>query len=305
MAGIKAELRCDVMTHGGLESRLEHRGKASRWVVHGGLSRARFELHPGERSGLSVFLERVKMEEVDFSGLDFALFYAAGATFLRCDFSDASFFQLGFGQPQIQKYFRRAIAVSDPRYPQTVYEECIFRRTKFDPANTHFGNVRFVRCLFDRAWLRDMLFMRSAEFIDCRFLGKIVECNFFGTISDRDTVKRVGRSTNVFRGNDFRGADLVWVGFRGIDLAAQHWPESGEYAILTDPSTKIEAAIQRARATLGGDDLQQVVSALTVLAQRHAGERQALLKLWELTVDAPADLQHKLWDLLVPSPGPP
>jgi uncharacterized protein YjbI with pentapeptide repeats len=242
------------------------------------------------------------MEEVDFSGLDFDLLYAAGASFVRCDFSDATFFQLGFGQPQVQKDYLRPIAVGDPRYPQTVYEDCIFRRTKFDPANTHFGNARFVRCLFDRAWLREMLFTHSAEFVDCRFVGKVVECNFFGTISDPDTVKRVGRRTNAFRGNDFREADLIWVGFREIDLDAQRWPESEDYAILTDPSTKIEAAIERARATLADNDLDQVLSALAVLARIHAGERQALLKRWELSLEAPAPLQQKVWDLLLPEP---
>ena len=97
-------------------------------------------------------------------------------------------------------------------------------------------------------------------------MGKIVECNFFGTISDPDTAKRVGRTTNAFRGNDFREADLIWVGFQEIDLDAQRWPESNDYAILRDPPARIEAAIEKARATLAGDDLNRVVSALAVLA---------------------------------------
>jgi hypothetical protein len=244
------------------------------------------------------------MQDVDFSGLDFELFYAAGANFVRCDFSDTSFFQLGFGQPQIQKDFMRSIAVGDPRYPQTIYEDCVFRRTKFDPANTSFGSARFVRCLFDRAWLREIFGTRSAEFIDCRFVGKIVDCTFFGTIPDPDTAKRVGRNTNAFRGNDFREAELIWVGFREIDLDAQRWPESGEYAILTDPPRKIEAAIEKARRTLVGNHLEEVVSALTVLARIHAGERQALVKRWELSYQAPPKVQEELWDLLVASRKP-
>jgi len=250
---------------------------------------------------LRIFLERVDMEQVDFSGLNFDLFYAAGSNFVRCDFSDAKFFQLGFGQPQVQKDYRRAIAVSDPRYPQTIYEDCVFRRTRFDPANTWFGSARFIRCLFDRAWLREIFGTHSAEFIDCRFVGKIVECNFFGTISDPDTAKRVGRTTNAFRGNDFREADLIWVGFREIDLDAQRWPESNDYAILRDPPARIEAAIEKARATLAGDDLNRVVSALAVLARVHANRRQALLKRWELLPEMPAGIQERIWDLLVPA----
>ena len=269
-------------------------------VVHGRLSDARFELHPGERNELRVFLERVNMARVDFSGLDFGLFYAAGATFVRCDFSDATFFQLDFGQPQVQKDYRRPIAISDRRYPQTIYEDCVFRRTKFDPANTFFGSARFVRCFFDRAWLREMLFTHSAEFLDCRFAGKIVESNFFGTISDTETAKRVGRTINAFSGNDFRDADLIWVGFREIDLDAQRWPETGDYAILTDPPTKIEAAMAKARATLAGDDLARVVSSLAVLARVYANERQRLLKRWEFPPQVPADVQDRVWDLLVP-----
>ena len=289
------------MTGSELQTRLERRGKSSRWVVHGSLSNAPFELHAGERTGLRIFLERVDMEQVDFSGLDFDLFYAAGSNFVRCDFSDAKFFQLGFGQPQVQKDYRRAIAVSDPRYPQTIYEDCVFRRTRFDPANTWFGSARFIRCLFDRAWLREIFGTHSAEFIDCRFVGKIVECNFFGTISDPDTAKRVGRTTNAFRGNDFREADLIWVGFREIDLDAQRWPESNDYAILRDPPARIEAAIEKARAMLAGDDLNRVVSALAVLARVHANRRQVLLKRWELLPEMPAGIQQRIWDLLIPA----
>jgi uncharacterized protein YjbI with pentapeptide repeats len=247
---------------------------------------------------LDVFLERVQFDSIDFSGIQFEQFWAAGSTFVRCDFSNARFRSLDFGLPQAQWGWRHLIRPGGRRYPQTTYEECIFRRTRFDPYNTHFGNARFVRCLFDRAWLRDMLFTYSAEFVGCRFVGKVIECNFFGTIPDRESAKRVGRTTNEFRDNDFREADLIWVGFHGIDLDAQQWPASDEYAILTDLQRRIQAAIERARAEVTGEELDRVLSELDTLARYYNRERQVLVRRSELGWEVPPEVQQRLWDYL-------
>ena len=160
-------------------------------VIRGDAKDSRFDLLPADGHELVVFFERCRFDSVDFSGLDFRNFSAAGSTFAGCDFSKARFLQLGFGQPQIQRDWNRPIKPGDPRYLQTVYEDCVFRQTRLDPDNTHFGNSRFVRCQFDRAWLRK-LFTRTAEFIDCQFVGKVIECTFAGTIPDKETARRIG-----------------------------------------------------------------------------------------------------------------
>ncbi|MDQ6878464.1 MAG: hypothetical protein M3082_12390 [Candidatus Dormibacteraeota bacterium] len=284
---------------GDLKVSLERRGEFSRWVVHGELKRKRFDLEgPAAESGIRALLERTRLESVDFSGLVFDHFYAAGASFIGCDFSDTRFAQLGFGQPQIQRSWGWAIRPGDPRYAQTVYEACLFRKTRFDPDNTHFGNARFVRCVFDQSWLRNLIFTHTAEFLECRFVGKVIECNFWGDIEIPDEPKRVGRTTNEFRGNDFREADLIWVGFHHIDLDAQQWPESGEYAIVADPQRRIEAGIDQAQATLSAEDMNHILPELNLLARLYNDERQVLVRRSELARRTPPHIQQKLWEFL-------
>jgi uncharacterized protein YjbI with pentapeptide repeats len=281
---------------GGLATKIERRGLSTRWIIHGGASQQRFSLAPADGNELKVFFEHCRLESVDFSDIDFKSFYAAGCTFTRCDFSKAKFLQLEFGQPQVQRDWNRPIQPQDKRYPQTVYEECLFRWTRFDPDNTRFGNARFVRCTFDHAWLRK-LFTRTAEFVGCRFVGKVIDCTFHGVITG-DDIQRIGRSANDFRENDFRHADLIWTGFRGIDLSAQLLPESGSYAVLTDPLSRIELATRRAEETLSGELRDRVVHELKLLAQRIDGEHQFLIRKGQLGWQTPADVQELLWSYL-------
>jgi uncharacterized protein YjbI with pentapeptide repeats len=280
----------------GLAATIERRGVSTRWIVHGSASQERFRLDPADGRELKVFFEHCRLDSVDFTEIDFKSFYAAGCTFTRCDFSKAKFLQLGFGQPQVQLDWNRPIQPQDRRYPQTVYEECLFGHTRFDPDNTHFGNARFVRCTFDHAWLRK-LFALTAEFVDCGFVGKVIECTFHGVINGED-VQRIGRSTNDFRGNDFRHADLIWTAFRGIDLNSQLLPESDSYAVLTDPRSRIEFATRRALEKLTGEMQERVVHELQVLAQLIDDEPQFLMRRGELGWQTPAEVQELLWRYL-------
>ena len=292
MAGRKG----DPGNSGSLAATIERRGLSTQWIVHGNASKERFSLAPADGTELNVFFEHCRLDSVDFSDVDFKSFSAAGCAFTRCDFSKAKFLQFGFGQPQVQRDWNRPIRPQDKRYPQTVYEECVFGRTRFDPNNTHFGKARFVRCIFDHAWLRK-LFTRTAEFVDCRFEGKVVECTFHGVISG-DDIQRIGRSTNDFRGNDFRHADLIWTAFRGIDLSAQLLPESDSYAVLTDPPSRTELATRRAEEKLVGELQDRVVHELQLLGQLMEGERQFLIRKGELGWQTPADVQELLWSYL-------
>lgn len=286
----------------GLAAKIERRGLSTKWVLHGNASHERFNVAPADGKELMVFFEHCRLDSFDFGDIDFKSFYAAGCVFRRCDFSKASFLQLGFGQAQVQRDWNRQIGPRDERYPQTLYEECLFASTRFDPNNTYFGNARFVRCIFDHAWLRK-LFTRTAEFVDCRFVGKVIECTFHGVISGEET-QRIGRSTNEFRGNDFREADLIWTAFRGIDLGAQLLPESDSYAVLVDPLNRIELATRRADERLSGELQDRVVHELQVLAQLVRGESQFLIRQGELGWQTPADVQELLWSYLTDGPPP-
>jgi uncharacterized protein YjbI with pentapeptide repeats len=280
-----------------LETKVQRRGLDRRWVVHGDLKNQSFDLAPADGKDLKVFFEHCRLDSVDFSSMSFRSFYAAASSFSRCDFSGTRFVQMGFGQAQIQKDWGRPIRPRDPRYEQTVYQECLFRQTRFDPNNTYFGNVRFVRCVFDRAWLRK-LFTWTAEFIECTFIGKVIDCVFHGTITDLEDQQRIGRSTNAFAGNDFREADLIWTAFRGIDLAAQKWPETGTYAILMDPARRIERAMGLAESHLAGDLQAEVLRQLGIQKQLIREERQMLIRRGELAFEAPAEVDDLMWAYL-------
>lgn len=281
----------------GVEATVETRGLLTRWVVRGQARHQHFDL-PAIDGDLKVFLERIQFESVDFSGLEFAEFRAAGSTFTRCDFSNTRFGPLDLGQERAEWDWQWLVRPRDRRYAQTTYEECVFRRTRLDPYNTHLGNSRFVRCVFERAWLRELLFTFSAEFVDCRFVGKVIECNFWGAIPDRETARWVGRTTNEFRGNDFRDADLIWVGFHGVDLDAQRWPDSDEYAIVTDPRRRIQVAAERARAALTGDELDQILRELELFRHVHGDEHHVLIRRSELGWQLTPEVQQRLWDYL-------
>jgi uncharacterized protein YjbI with pentapeptide repeats len=285
------------MPPSGLVRTVETRGLLTNWVIHGAASHERFSSEPADAKELKVFLERCRFEEVDFSGIDFASFYAAGSSFIRCDFTRTRFLQLQFGQPQIQRSWDRRIEPNDPRYPQTVYEACVFSHTRFDSDNTHFGNARFVGCVFDHAWLRKLFFF-NAEFVECRFIGKVIDCVFDGRVIGVDAAQRIGRSTNEFHRNDFREADLIGTAFRAIDLDMQLLPESDSYSTLRDPIRQIEVARNRAEAELVGEMRDRVVRALDLLAGRtqwpgYAG--QLLIRKGELGWKLSAEVQDLMW----------
>jgi uncharacterized protein YjbI with pentapeptide repeats len=154
------------------------------------------------------------------------------------------------------------------------YTECSFDGSKF--AGTGWGRARFVRCSFRDVHLKG-LFGFDAEFIDCVFTGKAESVVFHGSpVESLEDVQALAdevaelldpgeraalqaridrasraeprnspdRSVNEFRGNDFRGMDLVDVDFRrGIDLTRQVLPAGEDYVLVADA----RAAVVRAR----------------------------------------------------------
>lgn len=282
----------------GIDAQLVRSGIYSNWRLRGQARDEKFDVAPVEDGRLRVRIEECQFTSVDFSGLAFDLFYAAGSRFERCNFSKATFLQLGFGQAQKHLDPAKPIKPTDPRYPQTVYEDCIFLRTRFDPNNTHFGNSRFVRCTFEHAWLRK-LFTWTAEFLDCRFAGKVIECTFHGTITDKNNIQRIGRTSNEIRGNDFSEADLVWTAFRDVDLHAQRFPSDGSYAILDQPTAQIDAAIRLAGSGPTGDLKGEVLHQLGLLGQSTRFQHgQALIRKGQLGWRTPAEIEDLMWEYL-------
>ena len=216
------------------------------------------EYDPNER----VFLDRVSLQDADYSRRELRHFGAFGSRLERCHFVDAQIDDCSFGEGQ---------AVTE-------YIDCNFDGLRFHHS---IGNVaRFVRCSFRDVDLRNWSCF-EAEFIDCVFTGRMRKCIFNGTVSEEDR-SWVGRERNEFRGNDFSGMELNDVAFRtGIDLEQQRLPIGPDYLYVPDAP----AAIERARIGLAewnpGTGLQRRALILVkVYAEDvESGQRQLLIHL--------------------------
>lgn len=240
------------------------------WIVRGELRSRRFELPDGVSS---VTFDRARLVDVDFSGTRFAEFTVHDSEFEGCDFTGVVFERLSMATTCGQGTW------DGVGWPQSVFRDCVFRRTRF-PLSTHFGNVRFERCTFDRSRLRDQPHTFAAEFVGCVFLGRVRNVNFWGRPTQNQAA--LGRDRNDFTGNDFTGAELEDVAFRHIDLQAQRWPGPPRYALLDRISARVVAVLplveqwpdarhrEKARLNLGfladtaldGNDDQALVSPL-------------------------------------------
>ncbi|GAA3221158.1 hypothetical protein GCM10020216_032350 [Nonomuraea helvata] len=106
-----------------------------------------------------MIFDRARLVNVDFTETRFVGFNAYGSEFDGCDFSGTAFEQplmgstgTGIGGQQWD----------GATWPQTVYRNCTFRRTRF-AEQTSFGNVRFERCVFDGSRLRGQTATFEAE----------------------------------------------------------------------------------------------------------------------------------------------
>lgn len=162
-------------------------------------------------------LSQVTVRDADFRRITFDQFAPEGCTFEHCDFSR-------------QTLDRRYQALFSSRR-QSTFRDCNFDGA--DLTGVRPGQARFERCSFVGTKI-DAWESFTAEFIDCRFGGRIENVRFFGKPwgSAVDRLDPV-RTTNTFTGNDFQKADLVGVVFiHGIDVSKQRWPEGKQYVIL-------------------------------------------------------------------------
>jgi uncharacterized protein YjbI with pentapeptide repeats len=209
----------------------------------GSLEEARFPL-PDVESGQppSVFVVGALLRNIDFSGLSFDALYIAGSILDHCRFEAVSIQRVGFGVLQFHRDWRfpidwsKPLPEDSPRYRETVYTNCTFADSKLPPRNTDFGNSRFDQCVFHdvlRSTVVAPLFTHPAEFIACKFTGRVSCTVFDGTVRS-NSIRRLGRTTCEITRNDFSAAELKSVDFRAIDLTAQTMPP--EFALPIEAS---------------------------------------------------------------------
>ena len=258
------------------------------WIARGELRGQRFELPAGVSS---VTFDRAQLVDVDFSGTRFAQFTVHGSEFEECDFTDAVFEQLSMGTTCLRGPW------DGVGWPQSVFRDCVFRRTRF-ASSTFFGNVRFERCTFDRSRLRDQTSTYEAEFVDCVFLGRVRNVNFWGRPTDRQAA--LGRDRNDFTGNDFTGAELDYVALHHIDLQAQGWPGLPGYALLDRISARVEAVLPLVEQWQDADHRKLARFSLEFLADTALmqNDDQALVSPLDMGRKLPPALREELFEAL-------
>ena len=162
-----------------------------------------------------IFVRDEAVRHVRYSDRRAKTFAAAGSSFTACDFTNVRWTDCGWGAG---------------RTP-ALYSDC-----NFDGAHLQArvpGIARFERCTFRNVRLRNW-HCDAVEFVDCVFTGTLTAMVFHGSLEDPYTAF-LSRTRNEFHGNDFSGARLEDVGFRGgIDLTRQILPEQDNLLLVLD-----------------------------------------------------------------------
>lgn len=229
-----------------------------------------------------VSFENAVVEAVDFRGTSWDDFSATSSLFVECDFRGAEF----------------AHAVLGSRKGQTRYVRCVFDESDLRVADP--GAARFDACQFEGARIEGWLAF-LAEFVDCRFAGRMVGVTFsgrpWGPGAERLSPKR---SMNEFRGNDFRRVDLIDCSFvRGIDLGVQLLPSGSEYIFFDQAPQRIANAKQ---AVSAWPDLNARTAALTLLEVYSTGgyeqQGEIFTHRWDLVPTVDREVTDRVWRLI-------
>ncbi len=165
--------------------------------------------------------------------------------------------------------------------PWATYRDCTFVRTDLRGAAPSLA--RFERCTFDNAKL-DKWFATSAEFVDCRFSGPLRSMRFAGSVWPAEVAQKLGPRRLEFVGNDFSEAELVDVDFvGGVDIGAQRWPSSPDYAIIEDLPDGLAAAEQEIARWQDGKERSDALEMLRWMQGVYAGQSGTVRRRGQLS----------------------
>src|SRR5438477_12397221 len=238
---------------------------------------------PDGDSEAVIVLGRASLANVDFRKAKFEKLQLSVANFVGCA---SAGLRLG---DRFQPFFSTR--------PRSVCRLC-----RFDGADLRQispEGTRFERCTFDDAKL-DGWTPARAEFVECRFAGKVVKVTFTGRPAGPGSTRiEPVRSKNEFRGNDFRDAQLIDTVFvLGIELDQQRWPVDDSYVRLDKFPRRLEAARSDVLGWDAGDMRTDALAMLQGLAQRWQDQRDIIsLRVSPATKAAPR-VQNRVWDAL-------
>jgi hypothetical protein len=162
------------------------------------------------------------------------------------------------------------------------------------------GNARFERCTFQNlhGWL-----CHVAEFVECRFLGRINNVKFFGRVWDPGTRRferlKPPRTVNEFVGNDLSEAELIDVRFMyGIDLSQQELPVGGPHIRLDRLRERTAMARTVIRQEWRGKEQEEAMIMLDLLDGHGSDPWQQDLFCRRHEDLASLPVRDRVWDLL-------
>ena len=237
---------------------------------------------PSQPSAI-ISVGRAGLANVDFRKAKFDKFQLAVGNFMACDFRGL---QLG---ERFAPFFTTR--------PRSVFTSC-----KFDGADMRQINpegTRFERCSFEDAKL-DGWTPARAEFVECRFAGKVARVTFTGKPAGPGSMRiDPPRTRNEFRGNDFRDAELIDTVFvLGIDLSQQRWPIGVDYVRLDKFLRRLERARGDVLTWDAGEARTEALAMLQALGQRWQDQREIIALRTSPAVNASRRVQLRVWDLL-------
>jgi len=235
-----------------------------------------------EQGGL-IAIGRAGLTKVDFRKARFDTLQIEVANFVACDFRGLRL------ADRFQPFFATR--------PRSVFTACRFEEA--DLRDTSPEGTRFERCVFDDARLNGWAPAR-AEFVGCRFAGTLAHVTFTGRPAGPGAEWiDPPRARNEFRGNDFRGAELLDTVFvLGIDLDAQLWPAGEDYVRLDRFPERVERVQTEVLGWDEGEARRAALVMLRTLAHRWQAQSDVVAMRVSPAEKAPPRLQYRLWRLL-------
>jgi len=229
-----------------------------------------------------VALHRATLTAVDFRRARFDRFSLGGCLFDRCDFRGLK--------------LDRRLAPLFVALPRSVFRDCYFDGT--DMRHARLAQSRFERCTFDDARL-DGVQAETAEFIDCRFAGRLDGVTFHGAPSGSEAERLdPPRRRNEFRGNDFRDAELLDVAFvAGVDLDRQRFPDDELHVRVEDFQRRLAKARGEIKRWYERERAPARVM-LATLAARWRDQDVVVARRWTPRIKASDRVQARVWALL-------
>src|SRR5205823_9052663 len=132
-----------------------------------------------------------------------------------------------------------------------------------------------------------------AEFVDCRFSGRIRGVTFHGRTWGPGAQRLdPAHSLNALSGNDFTTADLMNTVFvNGIDVRAQTWPATGEYLIVDRIHQRFTKARQRVLEWRDHEERNDGLSMLQDIAFVYGQQREIVARRVDERWSAQPDVQ--------------